>query len=62
MTHQSRLEQLGFSTQFASPEQIAIVESLSDSEIQLLVKIKTKLDDVTGDVEGHSLEAGGVVW
>ncbi|MBV1850640.1 aroma-sacti cluster domain-containing protein [Catellatospora tritici] len=59
---QSRLDRLGFDTQFASDEQIAVVDSLSDAEIELLVKIKHKLDDAAGDVEGHSLDAGGVVW
>jgi hypothetical protein len=58
----SRLEQLGFNTQYATEEQIAVVESLSDAEITLLVKIKEKLDNAVGDVEGHTLEAGGVVW
>jgi hypothetical protein len=53
---------LGFSPQYLSEEQISIIESLSDDEIQLLVRIKSKLDSVAGDLEGHNLEAGGVVW
>ena len=53
---------LGFNAQYATQEQISVVESLSDAEIQLLIKIKDKLDDAAGDVEGHVLEAGGVVW
>ncbi|WP_212822616.1 aroma-sacti cluster domain-containing protein [Catellatospora sp. TT07R-123] len=59
---QSRLDRLGFDTQFATDEQLAALESLSDAEIELLVRIKGKLDDASGDVEGHSVEAGGVVW
>jgi hypothetical protein len=59
---QSRLERLGFDTSFATDEQLAVVESLSDAEIALLVKIKDRLDDAAGDVEAHSLEAGGLVW
>ena len=62
MNRQSRLEMLGFNAQYATQEQISVVESLSDAEIQLLIKIKDKLDDAAGDVEGHVLEAGGVVW
>ena len=61
MNARSRLERLGFNPQYLSEEQLAVVESLSDAEIELLVKIKQKLDD-TADVEGHNLEAGGLVW
>ncbi len=62
MSRYSRLEQLGFDTHSITEEQIAVIDSLSDAEIQLLVKIKNKLDDAGGDVEGHSVDSGGVVW
>ena len=62
MDSRPRLELLGFTPHHLSEEQISIIESLSDDEIELLVRIKYKLDSVAGDVEGHSLEAGGLVW
>ncbi len=48
--------------QHVTDEQLAILESLSDAEMELLVRIKRRLDEAGGDVEGHNLEAGGVVW
>jgi hypothetical protein len=62
MTNRSRLEQMGFSLQFATEDEIALIETLNDTEIELLVKIKSRLDDTAGDVEGHALEGGGIVW
>lgn len=62
MTSQSRLEQLGFNVQSATKEQLAVIESLSDAEMDLLLKIKTRFDDAGDDVEGHGLDGGGVVW
>ncbi|HZN16631.1 MAG TPA: aroma-sacti cluster domain-containing protein [Micromonosporaceae bacterium] len=62
MTYQSRLAQLGMDLQYATEEQAAVIESLSDEELDLLLKIKRRLDDAGGDVEGHSMEGGGVVW
>lgn len=58
----SRLELLGFNTWFASDEQIAVIESLSDAEIELLASIKRRFEDAEGDVEGHSMDGGGIVW
>lgn len=62
MDSQSRPEMLGFMAQHVTDEQLAILESLSDAEMELLVRIKRRLDEAGGDVEGHNLEAGGVVW
>lgn len=61
MTQHSRLERLGFSPQYLTEEQLELIESLSDAEIELLAKIRQKLDDAA-DVQGHNLEGGGVVW
>jgi len=58
----ARLEQLGFHIDLATEEQLAVVDSLTDDEIRLLVKIKNRLDEAVGDVEGHILDVGGVVW
>lgn len=60
--NRSRLERLGLYIEYATDEQIEAIDSLSDSEIDLLVKIKERLDETSGDVEGHTLEGGGVVW
>lgn len=62
MTGPSRIELLGFDIRHATPEQIAAVESLTDEEMTLLVKIKRRFDESGADVEGHIAEAGGVVW
>ena len=62
MTNRSRLEQMGFDLQFATEDEITLIETLSDAEIALLAKIKSRLNDAAGDVEGHALEGGGIVW
>jgi hypothetical protein len=57
----TRLEQLGFDLGPATDEQVAVIESLSDEEITLLVDIKRRMDEAAGDVEGH-MEGGGFCW
>lgn len=62
MTDLARLERLGFDVHSATPEQLAAIGSLTDDELAVLIKIKERFEDAGGDVEGHSVEAGGVVW
>ncbi|WP_129843477.1 aroma-sacti cluster domain-containing protein [Streptomyces sp. RFCAC02] len=62
MTDRSRLAPLGLDPDGLSPEQLAALDSLTDEEIEVLVRIRHKIGDVAGDVEGHGLEGGGVVW
>jgi hypothetical protein len=62
MTDLSRLARLGIDPDGLDAGQLEVLGSLSDEEIEVLAKIKQKMDDAAGDVEGHSLEGGGVVW
>jgi hypothetical protein len=57
----TELEQRGFDLGFATEEQIAVIESLSNEEVVLLLDIRRRLDDAAGDVEGH-IEGGGFCW
>ncbi|RKN43943.1 aroma-sacti cluster domain-containing protein [Streptomyces hoynatensis] len=64
MTDRSRLARLGLDLDLEAlgDDQLAALDSLTDEEIRVLARIRRKLDDAAGDVEGHSLEGGGVVW
>ncbi|MEV1008811.1 aroma-sacti cluster domain-containing protein [Streptomyces sp. NPDC049881] len=62
MTDRSRLSLLGLDPDGLSPDQMAAFDALTDEEIEVLARIKRKIDDVAGDVEGHGMEGGGVVW
>jgi hypothetical protein len=57
-----RLEQIGLDLRYATAEQVSVLESLSDTEIELLAQIKQRLDDASGDVQGHDMDGGGVLW
>jgi hypothetical protein len=61
MAKQSRLEQLGYNPQYVSAEQRSVIDGLTDDELNLLLKIKNRLDEA-GEVEGHNMDGGGVVW
>ncbi|MFR9722880.1 aroma-sacti cluster domain-containing protein [Streptomyces sp. MS19] len=62
MTDRSRLSLLGLDPDGLSPDQVAAFDALTDEEVEVLARIKRKIDDVAGDVEGHGMEGGGVVW
>jgi hypothetical protein len=62
MNDPSRLTRLGIDLAGLPDDQLALLDSLTDDELTLLVAIKRKADDALGDVEGHGLEGGGVVW
>ncbi|MET7333175.1 aroma-sacti cluster domain-containing protein [Nonomuraea sp. NPDC005650] len=61
MADRLSLEALGFDLELATPEQRAVLESLTDDEIVLLADIKRRLEDADDDVEGH-MEGGGFCW
>lgn len=62
MNNRSRLTRLGIDLGSLPEDQLQLLDSLSDEELTLLAAIKRKADDAAGDVEGHGLEGGGVVW
>ncbi|MEW1844645.1 aroma-sacti cluster domain-containing protein [Nonomuraea angiospora] len=61
MTDLSRLADLGFDLELATPEQRAVLQSLSQEEIELLADVKSRLEEAAGDVEGH-MDGGGFCW
>lgn len=61
MSDTSRFNELGFDPRYLTPEQRAVIEELTDDEVALLQRIKSRLDSA-GDVEGHNMDGGGVLW
>ena len=61
MTDHSRLDALGVDPDSLNPEQLAVLESLTDQELELLARIRKRLDETAGDVEGH-MDGGGFCW
>jgi hypothetical protein len=59
---QSRLEQLGLPAGYVTDDQVSVIDSLSQAEFDLLIRLKARLDEAGDDVQGHSIEGGGVVW
>ncbi|WP_399177586.1 aroma-sacti cluster domain-containing protein [Streptomyces sp. WAC 05379] len=43
-------------------EQKAVLAGLSDSEIEILASVKSRLDTATPDVQAHEDKHGGVFW
>ena len=62
MAEIARLRELGFDFHDATDEQIAVVESLTEEEIALLLSVKRRLDEAGPDVEGHQVEGGALCW
>jgi len=54
------LAEAGFSFNAASPEQVAVLESLSEDELRVLRSVKTRIDAAGADVEGHDDPVGSV--
>jgi hypothetical protein len=65
MTHDpalDRLHQAGFAVDALTPEQRAVLTALTSDELDLLVDIKGRLDEVGPDVQAHSEIAGGALF
>ena len=62
MSQIERLEAAGIDTAGLSEKQREVLASLASEEIDVLVGIKLRMDDVDGDVEGHNMESGGLYW
>ena len=45
----------------ATAEQRAVLESLSDEELQVLASVRERMA-ATADIEGHDATAGGWLW
>ncbi|MET7334615.1 aroma-sacti cluster domain-containing protein [Nonomuraea sp. NPDC005650] len=56
-----QLEAAGFDLTSASGEQLAVLQSLSDEELQVLISIRERMEDAV-DVEGHAYASGGWCW
>lgn len=54
----------GFPVQSASPEQVAVLESLSADELRVLQNVKSRIDAAASDVQGHDAigSSGGYFW
>ncbi|MEU9129635.1 aroma-sacti cluster domain-containing protein [Kitasatospora sp. NPDC048540] len=62
MADPHRLTELGFDLDYASDEQLAVLDALTEEEIQLLLDVKRRLDAAGADVEGHGIEGGALLW
>ena len=61
MASLEHLEAAGFDVTNATDEQRAVLESLTDEELQVLVSVRDRLDEAT-DVEAHTYPSGGWCW
>ncbi|WP_125525448.1 aroma-sacti cluster domain-containing protein [Streptomyces sp. WAC 05379] len=52
----------GISLDGIPDEQKAVLAGLSDSEIEILASVKSRLDTATPDVQAHVNKEGGVFW
>ena len=62
MADLNRLIDLGFDVSYATEEQLAVMTSLTDEEVTLLVDVKRRLDEAGADVEAHGIEGGALLW
>jgi hypothetical protein len=62
MSQIDRLAAAGIDVAGLSEKQREVLASLATEEIDVLIGIQHRLDDVDGDVEGHGMESGGVYW
>jgi hypothetical protein len=56
------LQDHGFPISAMPPEQLAVLGGLSDAELELLLDIKARLDEVSHDVVAHSEMAGAALF
>lgn len=61
MASLEQLEAAGFDVTNATDEQRAVLEALTDEELQVLVSVRDRLEE-TADVEGHAYPSGGWCW
>jgi len=52
----------GFPLDTLSEEQVVVLGSLSEQELNLLVDLKTKLDELEPEVQAHTNIAGGALF
>ncbi|RSO03097.1 hypothetical protein DMH26_12635 [Streptomyces sp. WAC 05379] len=52
----------GISLDGIPDEQKAVLAGLSDSEIEILASVKSRLDTATPDVQAHEDVHGGIFW
>ena len=62
MADLDRLTGLGLDVDYATEEQLAVLASLSEEELALLVQVKRRLDEAGSDVEAHGIEGGALLW
>jgi hypothetical protein len=60
----TQLTEAGFAVNAASDSQRAVVESLTEEEIGVLLSVRQRIEAATPDVEGHAQEStsGGWFW
>jgi hypothetical protein len=58
----TRLAAAGIPVDWLSEEQRAVLLELSPAELDLLLDIKARLDDVAPEVQAHSEIAGGALF
>ncbi|MFI7702069.1 aroma-sacti cluster domain-containing protein [Nonomuraea sp. NPDC049480] len=61
MASLEQLEAAGFDVTNATDEQRAVLEALTDEELQVLVSVRDRLEEAA-DVEGHAYPSGGWCW
>jgi hypothetical protein len=52
----------GFPLDQLPESQLAVLDDLTKTEIDLLLALKRRLDDAGPDVVAHAESAGGIVW
>lgn len=52
----------GFAIEYLTPEQREVLDGLTPDELDLLVSIRTRLDEVGPDVVAHSEIAGAALF
>ncbi|MFJ3231116.1 aroma-sacti cluster domain-containing protein [Streptomyces sp. NPDC086787] len=57
-----RLNQAGFAVHALTEEQQEVLRGLTSHELDLLVDIKSRLDEVGPEVQAHSEIAGGALF
>ncbi|GLX51442.1 hypothetical protein Shyhy01_43920 [Streptomyces hygroscopicus subsp. hygroscopicus] len=57
-----RLNEAGFSVGALTDEQLEVLRALTPQELDLLVDIKGRLDEVGPEVQAHSEIAGGALF
>ncbi len=60
----TQLTEAGFTVSPASDSQRAVLESLTEEEIGVLLSVRQRIEAATPDVEGHAQEStsGGWFW